>query len=67
MSTGGIKQPRGGGAASGKTHDDDVGVFVLHAHHYRSFNVLKLSRASRMAMIQRRTTTFGSSHPFISK
>ena len=32
-----------------------------------SFNVLKLNRASRMAMIHKRTTTLGSSHPFSSK
>jgi hypothetical protein len=34
---------------------------------YRNFNVLRLSNASSMAMIHSRTTTFGSSHPFISK
>ena len=37
-----------------------------HAYH-RSFNVLRLKSARRIAIIQSRTTTFGSSHPFISK
>ena len=35
--------------------------------HHLSFSVLRLSNANRMAMIHSRTTTFGSSHPFISK
>ncbi len=34
---------------------------------YRNFNVLRLSNAKMIAMIQKRTTTFGSSHPFSSK
>ena len=38
-----------------------------HHHTHRSFNVLKLTRASSMAMIHRRTTTLGSSQPFSSK
>jgi len=42
-------------------------LIKLHHAHHRSFNVLRLKSAKRIAMIQRRTTTFGSSHPFISK
>jgi hypothetical protein len=35
--------------------------------HYLSLSVLRLNNASRIAMIHNRTTTFGSSQPFISK
>ena len=43
-----------------------LGIVFQHLYH-RSFNVLKLSSASKMAIIHSRTTTLGSSHPFISK
>ena len=41
--------------------------FDLQHVPHRNFKVLRLKSARRIAMIQSRTTTFGSSHPFISK
>ena len=39
----------------------------LNIRNYLSFNVLMDINANMMAMIQKRTITFGSGHPFSSK
>ena len=70
--TGFLEQMAGCDAAPGHSQYCDLSpcqirtIDLDHSRH-RSFNVLRLNRARRIAMIQSLTTTFGSSHPFISK
>ena len=56
---------RAGDAGAAKT-DDDTARAACSLLHQRSFNVASPIRTSMKEMIQKRTMTFGSAHPFSS-
>jgi hypothetical protein len=70
-----IVDPHSGASSAQETHDTEAALSEPHdhrvlsrqLHRYLSFRVARLNTANMIAMIQKRTMTLGSGHPFFSK